>query len=108
MSHRSTEIGEWARQKMRWLGYVTLALVFAMELTLQSDAQVYKIQPIGHVVKNAGKVKLEILSQYKDALLGLNEFSHVLVFYWFERNDSLEKRAILRVHPRGNKESPIT
>jgi hypothetical protein len=77
---------------MRWLGYVTLALVFTMGLTLQSDAQVYKIQPIGHVVKNAGKVKLEILSQYKDALLGLNEFSHVLVFYWFERNDSLEKR----------------
>jgi tRNA-Thr(GGU) m(6)t(6)A37 methyltransferase TsaA len=93
---------------MRWLGYVTLALVFTMGLTLQSDAQVYKIQPIGHVVKNAGKVKLEILSQYKDALLGLNEFSHVLVFYWFERNDSPAKRAILRVHPRGNKENPIT
>jgi tRNA-Thr(GGU) m(6)t(6)A37 methyltransferase TsaA len=79
-----------------------------MGLTLQSDAQVYKIQPIGHVVKNAGKVKLEILSRYQDALLGLNEFSHVLVFYWFERNDSQEKRAILRVHPRGNKENPIT
>jgi tRNA-Thr(GGU) m(6)t(6)A37 methyltransferase TsaA len=93
---------------MRWLGYVTLALVFTMGLTLQSDAQVYKIQPIGHVVKNAGKVNLEILSQYKDALLGLNEFSHVLVFYWFERNDSPAKRAILRVHPRGNKENPIT
>jgi tRNA-Thr(GGU) m(6)t(6)A37 methyltransferase TsaA len=108
LSHRSTEIGEWARQEMRWLGYATLALVFTMGLTLQSDAQVYKIQPIGHVVKNAGKVKLEILSQYKDALLGLNEFSHLLVFYWFEGNDSPEKRAILRVHPRGNKENPIT
>ena len=108
LSHRSTEIREWARQKMRWLGYVTLTLVFTMGLTLQSDAQVYKIQPIGHVVKNTGKVKLEILSRYQDALLGLNEFSHVLVFYWFERNDSPEKRAILRVHPRGNKENPIT
>jgi len=79
-----------------------------MGLTLESEAQVYKIQPIGHVVKNAGKVKIGILSQYKDALLGLSEFSHVLVFYWFNQNDSPEKRAILRVHPRGNKENPIT
>ena len=93
---------------MRWLCYATLTLVFTMGLTLQSDAQVYKIEPIGHVVKNAGKVKIEILSQYKDALLGLSEFSHVLVFYWFDQNDSPEKRAILRVHPRGNKENPLT
>ena len=79
-----------------------------MGLTLQSDAEIYKIEPIGHVVKNAGKVKIEILSQYKDALLGLSEFSHVLVFYWFNQNDSPGKRAILRVHPRGNKDIPIT
>jgi tRNA (Thr-GGU) A37 N-methylase len=95
LSRRSTETGEWSRQEMRLPGYVTLALVFTMGLTSQSDAQVYKIRPIGHVVKNAGKVKLEILSQYKDALLGLNEFSHVLVFYWFER--VLRKRGIGRM-----------
>jgi tRNA (adenine37-N6)-methyltransferase len=93
---------------MRWLYYATLTIVFTMGLILQSDGRVYNIQPIGHVVKNAGKVKIEILSQYKDALLGLGEFSHVLVFYWFDQNDSPEKRAILRVHPRGNKENPIT
>jgi tRNA (adenine37-N6)-methyltransferase len=93
---------------MRWLYYATLTLVVTMGLTLHSDAQVYKIESIGHVVKNAGKVKIEILSQYKDALLGLSEFSHVLVFYWFNQNDSPEKRTILRVHPRGNKEIPLT
>jgi tRNA (adenine37-N6)-methyltransferase len=76
-------------------------------LTLQSEAQVYQIQPIGHVVKNAGKAEIVILSRYKDALLGLGEFSHVLVFYWFDRNDSPEKRDILRVHPRENKENPL-
>ena len=75
---------------------------------MQSEAQVYRIQPVGHVVKNAGNAEIVILSRYKDALLGLGEFSHVLVFYWFDRNDSPEKRDILRVHPRGNKENPLT
>jgi tRNA-Thr(GGU) m(6)t(6)A37 methyltransferase TsaA len=60
------------------------------------------------VVKTAGKVTLDILPQYKDALLGLKDFSHIYVFYWFDRNDSLEKRSILKVHPRGNKENPLT
>ncbi|MGO9738656.1 MAG: tRNA (N6-threonylcarbamoyladenosine(37)-N6)-methyltransferase TrmO, partial [Desulfomonilaceae bacterium] len=77
-------------------------------LNLQSNAEDYTIQPIGHVVKNDGKVKIEILARYRDALLGLSEFSHVFVFYWFDRNDSPEKRASLRVHPRGNKENPLT
>lgn len=93
---------------MRWVYYVIVALAFMIGLTLQSNAEDYKIQPIGHVVKNAGKAKIEILAQYKDALLGLSEFSHVFVFYWFDRNDSPKKRAMLRVHPRGNKENPLT
>jgi tRNA (adenine37-N6)-methyltransferase len=54
------------------------------------------------------RLKFEILAQYKDALFGLSDFSHVLVFYWFDGNDSPEKRAMLRVHPRGNKENPLT
>ena len=40
---------------MRWLCYATLILVFTMGLTLQPDAKAYNIEPIGHVVKNAGK-----------------------------------------------------
>ena len=59
------------------------------------------------MAKKSDSVTLEVLPQFRDALLGLNEFSHVLVFYWFDRNDSPEKRAILRVHPRGNKANPL-
>ena len=92
---------------MRWLHYVIVTLAFILGLTLQFNTEDYSIQPIGHVVKNAGKVKLEILAWYRDALLGLSEFSHVFVFYWFNQNDSPEKRAILRAHPRGNKENPL-
>jgi tRNA-Thr(GGU) m(6)t(6)A37 methyltransferase TsaA len=79
-----------------------------MGLIVRSNAEVYSIQPIGHVVKTAGKVTLDILPQYKDALLGLKDFSHIYVLYWFNRNDSPEKRSILKVHPRGNKENPLT
>ena len=93
---------------MRWLHHIILTLVVIVGLTLQSNAEVYSIQPIGHVVKTAGKVTLDILPQYKDALLGLKDFSHIYVFYWFNRNDSPEKRSILEVHPRGNKENPLT
>jgi len=53
-------------------------------------------------------VSLHIFKTYKDALKGLDGFSHVFVLYWFDRNDTPEKRSILQVHPRGNKKNPIT
>ncbi|MHC4463765.1 MAG: TrmO family methyltransferase domain-containing protein [Planctomycetota bacterium] len=33
---------------------------------------------------------------------------YVHVVYWFDRNDTPEKRAILQVHPRGDKNNPLT
>ena len=48
---------------MRWLNHIILTLIFMVGLTLQSNAEVYSIQPIGHVVKTAGKVALDILPQ---------------------------------------------
>jgi len=41
-------------------------------------------------------------------LLGLDGFSHVYVFWWFDKNDTPEKRSILQVHPRGNPKNPLT
>jgi len=32
----------------------------------------------------------------------------VQVFWWFDRNDTPQKRAILQVHPRGNPQNPLT
>ncbi len=83
---------------------VTLALV----MPLQTTAEVYSVQPIGQVSKSSEKTTLKIFPQFSDGLLGLNGFSHVLVFYWFDKNDTPEKRATLRVHPRGDKANPLT
>ena len=44
--------------------------------------------------------------KYQPGLLGLENFSEVWVLYWFDRNDTPEKRSILQVHPRGNKDNP--
>jgi tRNA (adenine37-N6)-methyltransferase len=32
----------------------------------------------------------------------------VLVFWWFDKNDTPQKRSRLQVHPRGNKNNPLT
>jgi tRNA-Thr(GGU) m(6)t(6)A37 methyltransferase TsaA len=29
------------------------------------------------------------------------------VLYWFDRNDTPQKRSMLRVHPRGNPDNPL-
>jgi tRNA-Thr(GGU) m(6)t(6)A37 methyltransferase TsaA len=46
--------------------------------------------------------------KYQSGLLGLEGFSHVQVFWWFDKNDTPEKRAILQVHPRGDAKNPLT
>jgi tRNA-Thr(GGU) m(6)t(6)A37 methyltransferase TsaA len=92
---------------MRLLYYVFF-IILALGIPMKSMAEVYSIQSIGRVAKSSDKATLEIFAPFRDALLGLDEFSHVLVFYWFDRNDSPEKRATLRVNPRGNKANPLT
>lgn len=68
----------------------------------------FRIWPIGKVRKQDKAVWIEIDPEYKDAILGLNQWSHIHVFYWFDRNDTPQKRAILQVHPRGNAKIPLT
>lgn len=71
-------------------------------------ADAYKIVPVGYIRKKDGKVLIDIDAKYSDALLGLDGFSHINVFYWFHQNDTPEKRAVLRVHPRRNPNNPLT
>jgi tRNA-Thr(GGU) m(6)t(6)A37 methyltransferase TsaA len=68
----------------------------------------FKLHQVGRIEKEGKSVSLHIFKTYKDALKGLDGFSHVFVLYWFDRNDTPEKRSILQVHPRGNKKNPIT
>lgn len=69
--------------------------------------QAYTMQPVGWIRKSAGKTVIEIEKRYQPALLGVDGLKTIQVLYWFDRNDSPEKRAILQVHPRGDPERPL-
>ena len=74
---------------------------------LPKAAPTYTMSPIGWIRKSGGKTFIEIDKRYQPALLGVGELKSLWVFYWFDRNDSPEKRSILQVHPRGDTTRPL-
>ena len=68
----------------------------------------FNIYPIGVIHKTEASCRIEILEPYTDAMVGLDRFSHIDVYFWFHRNDTPEQRSILRIHPRKNPENPLT
>ena len=82
--------------------------VGAETVNAKNNETFFKLYPVGEVKKQRGATELRSFDRYRDALKGLDGFSHVLVLYWFDRNDTPEKRNILQVHPRGNKNNPLT
>jgi tRNA-Thr(GGU) m(6)t(6)A37 methyltransferase TsaA len=66
------------------------------------------LKPIGWVKIEADRVVVEVEESYLAALLGLEQYSHVWVLYWFHENDNPRDRAILQVHPCRNPDNPLT
>ena len=58
--------------------------------------------------KQGQRAWLEVLPEYAPALKGLQDFSHLWVFYWFHGNDNPEDRRTLQVHPRRDPANPLT
>jgi tRNA (adenine37-N6)-methyltransferase len=70
--------------------------------------QAYTVRPIGHVQTAGGRTLIVLDKKYQPGLLGLDGFSHVQVIWWFDKNDTPQKRSILQVHPRGDPKNPLT
>ena len=68
----------------------------------------FKIIAIGKIINRENECCLEVDPHYQDAFLGLEQFSHIDVFYWLHENDNAAGRAVLRVHPRGERDNPLT
>jgi tRNA (adenine37-N6)-methyltransferase len=66
------------------------------------------LNPVGIVKKQGQRAWLEIEPEYAPALLGIEGFSHIWVFYWFHENDTPEQRRTLQVHPRRDPANPLT
>jgi tRNA-Thr(GGU) m(6)t(6)A37 methyltransferase TsaA len=67
-----------------------------------------QVYPIGRINKQDENVFIEIDPQFAPGLLGIAEFSHIAVLYWFDRNDTPEIRRTLQVHPMKNPAKPLT
>ena len=77
-------------------------------LQTKTAVQQFVVNPIGKVIREDGRTFIVIKPKYGDGLLRLDQCSHVTVMYWFHKNDTPQKRSILQVHPRGNKDNPLT
>jgi tRNA-Thr(GGU) m(6)t(6)A37 methyltransferase TsaA len=73
-----------------------------------SESEYFKVYPIGKIEKKDGRTFIVLDKEYEAGLKGLEKHSDVHVVYWFDRNDTPEKRVILQVHPRGDKNNPRT
>lgn len=72
---------------------------------MQAEFQLFSI---GRIVNRDTTCRIEVDEKYQDAFLGLEQFSHIDVFYWLHENDHAAGRGVLRVHPRGDKTNPLT
>jgi tRNA-Thr(GGU) m(6)t(6)A37 methyltransferase TsaA len=68
----------------------------------------YHLHPIGWIYQEPEDVRIEIDPTFRDGLLGLDAFSHIIVCYWLHENDTPAGRSRLQVHPRKNPANPLT
>ena len=87
---------------------VHLSHVVAEEITQPTTPIEFTVRPIGHVQKVGERTVIVIDKKYQEGLLGLEHWSHVQVIWWFDKNDTPEKRAVLQVHLRGDATNPLT
>lgn len=79
----------------------------AMAEPASTATPVYTMSPVGWIRKTDGRTFIEIDRRYQPALMGVEHLASIRVLWWFDRNDSPEKRAILQVHPRGDPSRPL-
>ncbi|RJR35516.1 MAG: tRNA (N6-threonylcarbamoyladenosine(37)-N6)-methyltransferase TrmO [Desulfobacteraceae bacterium] len=70
--------------------------------------ELYEAFPVGMIRKEDKATFLVLYEKYSDGLLGIEQFSHLILFCWFKESDTRESRSTLRVHPRADKRNPLT
>ncbi len=88
---------------------LTVCLLAALKCEQEATVKKpFSVVPIGTVKRSAGRTTIVLDQPYQPGLLGLEGFSHIHVLYWFDRNDTPEKRSTLQVHPRGDRDNPLS
>lgn len=68
----------------------------------------FRIYPVAAIQKEEHSTFVKVHEDFRDALLGLDGFSHIVLICFFHESDTPEKRATLQVHPRNDKTNPLT
>lgn len=84
------------------------SITLAADESSDTSTPSFEVRPIGLFQKTAEHTRIVVDKKYQAGLLGLDGYSHIQVFWWFSNNDTPEKRSILQVHPRGNRNNPLT
>ncbi|MBN2603338.1 MAG: SAM-dependent methyltransferase [Candidatus Thermoplasmatota archaeon] len=63
------------------------------------DKETFRISPIGFIRRECEKVFLDIKDKYNPGLKEIDNFSHIQVFWWFNKFDSERYRNILLCNP---------
>ena len=66
---------------------------------LNKKQEIFNMFPIGYIRRNSEEVKLEILEQFRPALKQLDQFTHVIVFWWADRHDNDKSRSKMQTKP---------
>ena len=95
---------------MKLIAGIALITMFGVtEVQSQQEQQEsLVVRPIGHVEKKDGRTLIVLEKKHEAGLLGLDGWSHVHVFWWFDKNDTPHQRSMLQVHPRGDQKNPLT
>ncbi|MBN1855104.1 MAG: SAM-dependent methyltransferase [Pirellulales bacterium] len=91
------------------VGLVLVLVMGAGSLSRDQDKpKEFKVHPIGYVKVEGGQTFIVLDKKYEPGLLRMDKLSEIWVLWWFDRNDTPEKRSILQVHPQGNPDNPLT
>mgnify|MGYP000965713131 FL=1 len=97
-----------ARREVQWMAQLQSEIVPLVVKTKDPMArETLTLHPIGIVQREGDRTFIVVEEEYAPGLMGLDQFSHVTVLYWFHLNDTPEKRAVLQVHPQGNTANPM-
>lgn len=89
----------WTRLVLVMVGWGSLALAAGVARAEGDGGEAtrfFKVFPVGTVEKKEGTTCLKVADKYGEALKGLDGFSHVVVLYWLDQNDTPDKRSILQ------------
>jgi tRNA-Thr(GGU) m(6)t(6)A37 methyltransferase TsaA len=55
--------------------------------------------PIGYVRRRENRIILEVMEPYRPAMKQLDQFTHIMIFWWADKHDNEKSRSIMQTEP---------